>query len=244
VSRLDRLFQAAFVRPPSNSYVNCVSLNPKRKEIDVTLAKEQHRVYVSLLKESGIQVYELPALETYPDSVFMQDPAILGANQSVLGRFGEAARMGETRTLVDDLTKGRPAVGPFNTIAAPGTLEGGDVVISDRGIFVGESKRTNSKGIQQLTKFLGNQSVTSVRTKLMHLLCGCSYLSNGNVIIAPDLISPEMFPDFKFIKIPNEEAYASDALYLGAGKVLIPSGFPRTVAKLEEAGYVPVEIDV
>jgi len=242
--RLDRLFRAAFVRPPSINYVNCVSSNPKRNEIDVTLAMEQHRVYISILKESGIEVYELPPLETYPDSVFMQDPALLGANQSVLGRFGETSRIGEAEALVDDVGGRGPPVGPFNMVSEPGTLEGGDVLISDRGIFVGESKRTNSAGIQQLTKFLHGQSVTSVKTKLMHLLCGCSYLSNGNILIAPDLISPDAFPGFKFIRIPTDDAYASDALYLGAWKVLIPSGFPRTVAKLKEVGYVPVEVDV
>jgi len=244
MSRLDKLFHAAFVRPPPNSYVNCVSSNPKRKEIDVTLAKEQHRVYASILKESGIEVYELPPLESYPDSVFMQDPAILGTNQSVMGRFGEAARSGESKALADDLATGGAPVGSFNVVSAPGTLEGGDVLISDRGIFVGESQRTNSAGIQQLTKFLPSQRIISVKTKLMHLLCGCSYLSEGNMTIVPSLISPDAFPGFKFITIPNDEAYASDALYLGAGKVLIPSGFPRTVAKLKEAGYMPVEIDV
>lgn len=215
-----------------------------RKDIDVTLAKKQHRVYVSILKESGIEVYELPISENFPDSVFMQDPAIVGAKQSVLGRFGVAARMGEAKALLDDLAKGGRPVGPFNSVSAPGTLEGGDVLISDRGIFVGDSKRTNSTGIRQLSRFLRNQRITSVKTKLMHLLCGCSYLSNGNMIITPGLVSPDAFPGFKFIRIPNEEAYASDALYLGAGKVLIPSGFPRTVAKLKEAGYLPVEIDV
>jgi dimethylargininase len=118
------------------------------------------------------------------------------------------------------------------------------VVVTDRGIFVGDSKRTNTSGIKQLNDFLANQDVTAVRTELMHLLCGCSYLNNGTMIIAPDLVNPDSFPRFKFIRIPERESYAADALYIGEDKVLIPSGFPRTVAKLKDAGYRPIEIDV
>ncbi|MGA8905972.1 MAG: arginine deiminase-related protein, partial [Candidatus Bathyarchaeia archaeon] len=99
----DRLFQLAFVRPPSNSYVDCVSTNPNKTDIDMTLAKEQHRTYASILKEAGIEVIELQPLETCPDSVFMQDPALLGASRSIIGRFGEESRRGEAKALIDDL---------------------------------------------------------------------------------------------------------------------------------------------
>lgn len=244
MSRPNRLFHVAFVRPPSDSYVNCVSTNPSRDEIDVTLAREQHRAYISILKEAGVEVIGLQPLEAYPDSVFMQDPALLGASRSIIGRFGEETRRGEAKALIDELACQRTKVGAQNRVNAPGTLEGGDVVVTDEGIFVGDSKRTNSSGIRQLKHFLANQHVTGVRTELMHLLCGCSYLNNGTMIIAPDRVDPDSFPCFRFIKIPADEAYAADALYIGGGKVLVPLGFPRTVAKLRDAGYGPIEIDV
>lgn len=240
----DRLFQLAFVRPPSNSYVDCVSTNPNKTDIDVTLAKEQHRTYTSILKDAGIEVIELQPLETCPDSVFMQDPALLGASRSIIGRFGEETRRGEVKALIDDLTSQRAPVGTLSVVNAPGTLEGGDIVVTHSGIFVGESKRTNPNGIKQLKTILDNQSVKAVRTDLMHLLCGCSYLNNGTMIIAPGLVNPDSFPGFRFVKIPDAENYAADALYLGGGKVLIPSGFSITVSKLKDAGYTPVEIDV
>jgi dimethylargininase len=244
MSESDRLFDVAFVRPPSDSYINCVSTNPSKSDIDVTLAREQHRTYSSILKEAGVEVISLQPLEAYPDSVFMQDPAILGTSRSVMGRFGEDTRRGEAKALTDELASQRAQVGVLNFVNAPGTLEGGDVVVTDKGIFVGDSKRTNSDGIKQFKNFLANQLVTGVRTELMHLLCGCSYLNNGTMIIAPDLVDPDSFPGFRFIRIPEHEAYAADALYIGGGKVIIPVGFPTTVAKLEDAGYRPIEIDV
>jgi dimethylargininase len=240
----DRLFQLAIVRPPPNSYVNCVSTNPRRKDIDITLAREQHRTYVSVLKEAGIEVIELEPVEAYPDSVFMQDPALLGTHRSVIGRFGEETRSGEAKVLINDLKNHGVRVGALNSVEAPGTMEGGDIVVTDRGIFVGESQRTNANGIKQLKFLLREQVVRSVKTGLMHLLCGCSYLNKGNMIVAPDIVSPTLFAGFRFVEIPRAESYAADALYLGAGKVLIPSGFQRTVSKLKRAGYRPVEIDV
>lgn len=244
MSGSDRLFNVVFVRPPSKAYVDCVSTNPERGSIDLALALQQHRTYVSLLKESGVLVSELPPLPAYPDSVFMQDPALLGSDLSVVGRFGEETRRGEEKAFVDDLRSCRTATGSLNFVREPGTLEGGDILVTETEVFVGESQRTNSGGIHQLTEMLSNRQVTSVRVRLMHLLCGCSYLSKRTMIIAPDLVSPDSFPGFKFIRIPAEEGYAADTLYLGEGTVLVPSGFPVTISKLRAAGYKPIEIDM
>jgi len=239
-----RLFETVLVRPPANAYIRCVSTNPAKTSIDLHLAKEQHRQYVSALKESGLRVVELSPLEDFPDSVFMQDPAILGSRRTVIGRFGEASRRGEEDALLDDLTDRRLDIGTVRSVESPGTLEGGDIVITEQGLFVGESQRTNENGIRQLSACLDHLQVKIVKTRLLHLLCGCSYLSQRTMMIAPDLVDQKSFPSFRFITIPLEEAYATDALYVGDGRVIIPSGFPKTLMKLKEAGYRPVEVDV
>ncbi len=241
---MDRLFDVAFVRPPADSYVHCVSSNPERNRIDVNLAKQQHRDYLSVLRECGVRVIELDTIEAFPDSVFMQDPALLGLRHAVVGRFGEPRRRGEEAELVADLAEFDDEVGELCVVASPGSFEGGDVLVSDHGIFVGESTRTNSSGISQLTAFLPELKVTSVKTSMMHLLCGCSYLTNGDILIAPEFVNPSSFPGLQAITIPEEEAYACDALYAGERQVIIPSGFPVAVAKLKEAGYKPIELEM
>jgi dimethylargininase len=162
----------------------------------------------------------------------------------VIGRFGETSRRGEEKVLGEDLSGISVSVGTIHFVKNPGTLEGGDVLITDQGLFVGESQRTNKEGIRQLSICLDHLQVKAVKTKLLHLLCGCCYLSQRTIIIAPDLVDPNSLPGFRFITIPLEEAYAADALYVGDGRVIIPSGFPRTVMKLKEAGYRPIEVDV
>jgi dimethylargininase len=240
----DRFFDTVLVRQPANTYVRCVSTNPAKTNIDLDLAKEQHRQYISALRESGLHVIELRPLEDFPDSVFMQDPGILGSRRSVIGRFGEMSRRGEEKALREHLTDLRLDIGAVHSVQSPGTLEGGDVVITDRGLFVGESQRTNEDGIRQLSAFLDHLAVKTVKTNLLHLLCGCSYLNQGTIIITPDLVDPKSFPGFRLVKIPLEEAYATDALYVGGGRVIIPSGFLKTTSKLKEAGYKPVEVDM
>ena len=135
-------------------------------------------------------------------------------------------------------------VGTARFVEQPGTLEGGDVLITDHGLFAGESQRTNKHGISQLSACLDHLEVNRVKTELLHLLCGCSYLSQRTMMIAPDLVGTKSFPGFRFISIPLEEAYAADALYVGDGRVIIPSGFPKTFMKLRKAGYKPVEVEV
>ena len=243
-SGLDRLYDSVFVRPPGKSYARCVSSNPERDTIDVTLAKEQHVEYVSVLKESEVNVFELPVLEEFPDSVFAYDPGLLGKETCVIGRFGQTSRRGEESALVKDLSGYRNEVGKLTYVLDPGTLEGGDILVTERAIFVGESSRTNSHGIRQLTEIIRNTTVRSIKAETFHMLCGCSYLSGGKLLIVPELLNPTFFPGFEFIFVPKEESYAAEALYLGQRRVLIPAGFPRTTAKLREADYRPVEVEL
>lgn len=238
------MFDLAFVRAPADSYIDCVSTNPDSSKIDVNLAREQHRQYVSILREVGVKVVEMPPLETFPDSVFMQDPALLGRSHAIMGRFNEAKRRGEEKAFTDELNKSNIEVGKMEYVSHPATLEGGDIVITENGIFVGESSRTNSAGIKQLATYLSEQVVTPVKTSLFHLLCGCSYLTDREMLIAPELLDTRSFPGFRFITIPKEEIYACDSLYVGDRKVMIPSGFPKAAMKLKQAGYEPIEVEM
>jgi dimethylargininase len=212
--------------------------------IDVSLAKAQHREYVSCIKESGVNVFELPVLEDFPDSVFAYDPGFLDVERCVIGRFGEKSRRGEEHALARDLADYKERVGGLNFVREPGTLEGGDILVTGQGIYIGESTRTNSNGIKQFAEIMKNAPVQSIGTKTFHMLCGCSYLSEGKMLIVPELLNPTLFPDFEHILVPLEESYASEALYLGERKVLIPAGFPRTAAKLRAAGYKPLDVDI
>jgi len=244
IAIMDRLYDIILVRPPSDSYRNCVSTNPARDTIDIVLAKRQHKDYVSILRESNLKVIELPRLEGLADSVFAYDPALLGVEKCVIGRFGERTRRGENKALVTDLANHKNEVGEMKFVQEPGTLEGGDILVTESRIFVGESTRTNMQGIKQLAEYVSNVVVQPIKTSMFHLLCACSYLDSNRILLAPDLLQPSSFAGFEFVLVPEKEAYASEALYLGEKNVLIPSGYPQTAKRLRGAGYKPVETDL
>ncbi len=104
---MDRLFDRVMVRPPGESYKNCVSKNPEHDTIDIERTMEQHENYVQTLKDHGIEVTELPSLEEYPDSIYVQDTALIeeASNTAVICRFGEAERRGEEESIAGELEK-------------------------------------------------------------------------------------------------------------------------------------------
>jgi len=240
---MNSLFERVFVRPPSEDYPNCNSTNPDKEGIDLVLAKNQHREYISILKESAIDVVELPVLNGHPDSVFLQDPAVVGRNVTVAGRFGLHSRAGEETAMIDNLNAGHWETGTPRFITAPGQLEGGDVLITDTTIFVGVSSRTNKEGIRQLTAHLRDTRIVPVKTRSFHLLCGCSYIGENTIVVAPSIVDVKPFSSFNLIQVSEEEAYAANILNLGKKRILVPSGYPKISAKLRDARYQVLEID-
>jgi putative FmdB family regulatory protein len=84
-----------------------------------------------------------------PDAVFVEDMAVVLDEGAVICRPGAASRRGETPGVLEALARhGRP----LQQIQAPGTLDGGDVLVIGRQVFVGASARTNRAGIDQLAR--------------------------------------------------------------------------------------------
>jgi dimethylargininase len=221
-----------------------VSTNPDRNTIDVTLAKRQHRNYVSILKESkNLKVIELPPLRGLPDSIFVTDPAILGISTCIIGRFGETTRRGENQALIKDLRAYGSMVGEIKTVQDPGTMEGGDILVTEQQIFAGESTRTNLEGVKQLAKY-SKLKVQPTKSHTFHMLCACSYLTSNEILLAPEVLPENLFPGFKFVTAPKDELYAAEALYLGERRVMIPAGYPRTAKNLKDSGYKPIETNL
>jgi dimethylargininase len=236
-----RTFDKVFVRRPGKNYPRCLSDNPEKGTIDLHLALEQHRTYVSILKENGVSVEELNVADEFPDSCFMQDPALLTKEVLVVGKFGVASRRGEEAILEKEIGQ----LLPTRHIKGGGTLEGGDILMTHDSIFVGVSGRTNRAGIEQLAALMPKATVTPVKTPLNHLMSACSYLTDRSMAIAPDFFNNiNQFSGYKLVEIHREEMYASNMLYLGERRVAIPSGFPKALKSLEESDFKPVPVDV
>jgi dimethylargininase len=233
----------ALVRPPGASFAQAISSS--LAAIDVALAQAQHVEYRQALAEAGVTVEVLPPDERYPDSCFMQDPAMVIAGRAIINRPGAASRRGEEAALVELLA----ARFPTTRIVAPGTLEGGDVLILPDRVVVGRSDRTNRAGIAQLVVALSDLTDLANLSGLaalpvleapvegyLHLLSAVTHLGDGMLLAVEDFVLPPALGGFPALRVPTDEGYACNALGIG-DKVILPAGYPKTAAMLKAHGF-------
>jgi dimethylargininase len=210
---------------------------------DYEKALAQHDAYVQALRSCGLDVTVLAADETHADSVFIEDTAVLSEKVAVIARPGAPSRLGEEGDVSAAL---RSYYACLESIAAPGTLEGGDVFRAGDRFFVGISGRTNPEGARQLALFLKQHgySATSVPLRaVLHLKTGVAYLENNRLLACGEFLDQPLLSSFEIVPVPAAEAYAANSVWIN-GRVLVPAGFPRTRKNIETLGYEVVPVDV
>src|SRR5215207_11281274 len=158
----------ALTREPARSLDACELTYREREPIDAGVAARQHRGYCEALRECGARVVVLPAVEGLPDSVFVEDTAIVLDEVAVLTRPGVGSRRGEVRSIEPEVARLRPVV----RVEPPATLEGGDVLRLGRTLYVGLSPRTNAEGAAALGRLVaphGYEVVTVEPRGCLHL---------------------------------------------------------------------------
>jgi dimethylargininase len=206
-----------------------------RQEIDVVKASLQHRQYEACLRDLGVTVVSLPAEPELPDSMFVEDPAVVVNEVAVMTRMGAPSRRKESESLAQALARFRP----LRWMREPATLEGGDVLRVGSTLFVGLSARTNATGIAQLRAELEpfSYSVQPVEVRgCLHLKSGCSFVGNQTILANRDWVDISAFAGFDIVDVAPNEPRAANVLALG-DTVVIPEAFPDTGRILERAGW-------
>lgn len=232
----------AITRAVSPAIEKCELEYLERRPIDLAQAAEQHRAYQRCLAELGARVMSLPAEPDLPDSVFVEDPALVLDEVAVITRMGAESRREEARTLAAALAPFRP----LRHLTAPATLEGGDVMRIGRTLFVGESARTNRAGIAQLSEVLGPFAYTVVPVAVhgcLHLKSACTYLGGDMILANRAWFDTAPLERFRLVEVAPREPWAGNTLTIGE-TVLIPSVFPATAAILEGLGLRVRTLDI
>ena len=256
------------VRPPGEAFRHALSEHPDRDTIDLALAVEQHAAFVAELRAAGVALVELPADDGLADACFVSDvlitlPAAVAAGTggaagpavlAVATHPGASSRRPEVAAV---LAAARGLVGPtcaVTVIAAPGTLEGGDVIVYGDRVAIGLSGRTNRRGAEQLA---GIVRAAGYRPYLCPVE-GRLHLASWVSVVGPDLLigvaggfasldtaGPDVAPQGEIARIvlPDDEVVAANVLPLG-GRVFVAAGNPRAAAALRAAGEEVVEADL
>jgi dimethylargininase len=231
----------AFTRVVPRSIVDCELTHLAREPIDWSRANAQHEEYERVLRTLGCSVRRLPALPHHPDSVFVEDTAVVFDECAVITRPGAASRRGE----VDSVAEALGALRTMHQIETPGTLDGGDVLRVGRHVYVGLSSRSDADGARQLADAIA-QFGYAVRTvavrDCLHLKSAASSLPDGRVLIDAGKIDRGVFAGAECIDVESDEPAGANVLTVG-DTVLCPAAAPRTRDRLAAAGYTTMVVD-
>ena len=232
----------AITREISPRFAECEITHIERTPIDLNVARLQHHHYVNLLKEMGCHVIELPAEPDLPDSVFVEDTAVILPEVAVITCPGADSRKPETESII-------PALAPLIRlirVREPATVDGGDVLVLGKRIYIGLSTRSNPEAIDQLNTVLCEYGYVVKGVELrdcLHLKSAATRVDHQAVLINKEWVDPNHFTGFDLIEVDSSEPHAANCLPID-GSIIYPAAFPKTRAKLEERGYKVVTVDV
>lgn len=208
------------------------------------MALAQHAAYCDALRACGLQIITLDSDPAYPDGTFVEDTAILLPREAMLTRPGAPSRRGEVATIHSPLTAHFERMA---TITEPGCVDGGDICVTARDVFIGRSDRTDGEGARQLANWLRTQGHSPVEVdirgvnSILHLKSGLADLGEGRLLVIDELIDHPAFAKYQRQPIAAAEAYAANALRIDE-RVLVASGYPMLSRELTRMGLEVIEL--
>ena len=231
----------ALVRRPSPRLAEGLLTHIERVPVDFQLAQRQWQDYVDALHACGWQTVEVPPAPDCPDSVFIEDTMVVYRDTALISRPGADERKPE---VVDAEATVAKLGYRIERVQAPGTLDGGDVMMVGDTFYVGHTPRTNLEGIAQLRATfepLGATVVTVPVTAVLHLKSAVTALPDGTIVgWEPAVDDTTVFP--RFLAMPEESG--AHVVLLGDDKVLLAAGCPRSERMLRSVGLEPVVVDI
>jgi dimethylargininase len=206
--------------------------NPKK-------AKTQHDLLKSTIKRFGAEVIDIRELDSHPNSAFTRDASLCTPQGYVQLRMGLASRQGEEAWMAQVLEGLKePRAG---RIHAPGTVEGGDVILAGPVAFIGCSKRTNAAGVRQLSSLLEKMGykIRTADIPLPHLHLGgiMSLVGPRDILCSKGLLDRKFFKDFDLCQVDSETFISANVICLGEGELIAESSNTAAMEALEKKGY-------
>ena len=229
-------FTHAIVRQPAKSIIKGLrAVDIGSPDYDQMLC--DHKDYVDALTSAGVAVISLTALDKFPDGQFVEDTALCLPKAVILMRSGALSRLGEVNEIAPKL---RELFEDVYEIDDHGYIEGGDILVTGKEILVGRSARTDENGVRQLSEILTplGYVIREVFTppEILHFKTDCSLLGPYEILSTKRLQSSGCFDGYSVINVADGEEAAANAIRVN-DYVIMPAGFPRTKAILEEHGY-------
>jgi dimethylargininase len=249
----------AFTRSVPASIQKCELTHLTREPIDYARAVAEHDQYEAALRRLGCRVERLPDAPDLPDSVFVEDAAVVFDDLAVIARPGARSRRPEVDAMAAALRPHRPLA----FIEAPGTLDGGDILVASfpqragtrvggpgGKVFAGISGRTNDEGVGQLAALVGPHGFEVISipvTGCLHLKSAVTVAclpplgGRASLAINPEWVDVSHFDGFELIEVDPSEPAAGNVLRIGE-HLLCAAEHPKTRRRLEAHGLVTLSV--
>jgi dimethylargininase len=242
----------AIVCPPSLNFADGITTAGLGTP-NYARAIEHYEAYCGALERCGLRLIRLEADDRFPDSTFVEDTAVLTARGAILTRPGAQSRLDEVKEIGKALSTFYPKL---HSIAAPGTLDGGDICEAEKHFFIGISERTNEDGARQLSQLLESfgytTSLVDIRdletpdgsaSDMLHLKSGLAYLGDNRLALVEALANRGEFSGYELVRLNPGEEYAANCLRIN-DHVLVAAGYPGFQSRLEELDYLTTALDM
>ncbi len=231
----------AITREVSRSIIHCELTHLARTPVDVERARQQHAQYEAALKHLGVAVLSLPEQPDLPDSVFVEDTALVFDEFAVMLRPGAESRRPETESI-------RHVLAPYRKlyeIEPPARVDGGDLLRVGNHVYMGITTRSDTNAAEQLEELIkpfGYELTAVPVTGCLHLKSAVTQVSTDTLLVNPAWVDKSHFGPVKFIEVDTSEPYAANAV-LPSEAVIYPTSFPRTQKRIEDAGIQVVTVE-
>lgn len=235
-------FNSAIVRLPGRSVVDGLRADAGPSPVFEKVLGE-HAEYVAALRRAGVRVTVLDALEQFPDAMFVEDPALVFSEAAILLRPGAPSRLAEAEAIAPILASRFPAL----LRITEGHVDGGDILVTPKGAYIGLSARTDESGANALRSLLASigiaSRVASTPRGTLHLKSDCALIDEDTVLATPQLAASGLLDGFRIITVPADERAAANAVRVNDA-VLVRAGCPRTADALAKLGIKVVPLPV
>lgn len=226
---------SAIVRLPAGSVVDGLRSNSGPSPVFEQVQAE-HAAYVEALRAAAVQVTVLDALEQFPDSVFVEDPALVFSGAAILLRPGAPSREQEAEALAPALAARFPRLLRLQH----GHVDGGDILVMPEVVLIGLSARTDETGARALETLLTSiglhSQIVHTPTGTLHLKSDCALLDEETVLVTGNLARCGMFDHRRTLIVPDDEPGAANALRIN-DRVLVREECPHTAGMLADHGF-------
>ena len=216
-------FKNIIVRKPNKSIeygLSSQNINPIFENV-----LKEHNNYLKIMSDLGIKINILHSLEEFPDSIFVEDPAIIYKSNCIILNPSDPSRNGEKKIISEEIKK------YFDNLIfiENGFIEGGDILNIFDHFVIGISNRTNYLGAESLKNILislgATVSICETPKNVLHFKSECSLIDDDVILVSNKMSKLEYLKsNYKLIELPIGEEGAANSLRIN-DKLLVPEGF-------------------